>query len=139
MKRDQIEDLFYKLGTLLLLGILTFAFAILVFPRFWQSFQLPPCLFHLLTGYYCPGCGGTRAAWALLHGQIFLSVYYHPLVLYGVVVYLAFMTTQTIGRISKRPEIGLKFHLIYVWIALAILFFNCVVKNVLHFTVGFVL
>ena len=30
----------------------------------------PVCLFHALTGWNCPGCGGTRAAYALLHGNI---------------------------------------------------------------------
>ena len=32
--------------------------------RFW-----PPCVFHKLTGLYCPGCGNTRALSALLHGH----------------------------------------------------------------------
>ena len=36
-----------------------------------------PCLFHLVTGYYCPGCGGTRAIASLLHGQLFRSFLYH--------------------------------------------------------------
>jgi hypothetical protein len=30
----------------------------------------PLCLFHLLTGWNCPGCGGTRAAYQLLHGHV---------------------------------------------------------------------
>ena len=34
-------------------------------PRF-----LLPCVFHELTGLYCPGCGNTRAAHALLHGDV---------------------------------------------------------------------
>ena len=29
----------------------------------------PVCLFHALTGWNCPGCGGTRAVYALLHGD----------------------------------------------------------------------
>lgn len=35
----------------------------------------PPdgCVLHNLTGYYCPGCGGTRAIHALLHGHIVRS------------------------------------------------------------------
>ncbi|MBS1615478.1 MAG: DUF2752 domain-containing protein [Bacteroidetes bacterium] len=30
---------------------------------------LPPCPFHQLTGFDCPGCGSTRAITALLHGH----------------------------------------------------------------------
>ncbi len=31
---------------------------------------LPRCAFHLATGWHCPGCGNTRAAHALLHGDL---------------------------------------------------------------------
>jgi hypothetical protein len=30
----------------------------------------PHCLFHEVTGYYCAGCGATRALHALLHGRV---------------------------------------------------------------------
>ncbi len=30
----------------------------------------PICLFHSLTGWNCPGCGATRAAYQLLHGHL---------------------------------------------------------------------
>ena len=30
----------------------------------------PVCEFHRLTGLNCPGCGGTRALYALLHGDL---------------------------------------------------------------------
>ena len=36
------------------------------------------CFFHLLTGLYCLGCGGTRSMKALFHGQILLSVHENP-------------------------------------------------------------
>jgi hypothetical protein len=30
----------------------------------------PPCVFHVLTGLHCPGCGATRATHALLHLRV---------------------------------------------------------------------
>lgn len=34
------------------------------------QFFYPRCSFHQMTGLLCPGCGGTRAAHALLHGRV---------------------------------------------------------------------
>lgn len=44
--------------------------------------KVPPCPLHAYTGYYCPGCGGTRATFALLHGHLIRSFVLHPLRLY---------------------------------------------------------
>lgn len=40
---------------------------------------LPPCPMHKYFGILCPGCGGTRAVVALLHGQFRESVRLNPL------------------------------------------------------------
>lgn len=40
---------------------------------------LPRCLFHQLTGLYCPGCGSTRAVHLLLHGEFLASFRMNPL------------------------------------------------------------
>jgi hypothetical protein len=32
--------------------------------------HLPPCSFHALTGFYCPGCGAARALHHLLRGEL---------------------------------------------------------------------
>lgn len=39
----------------------------------------PPCLFHVLTGLHCPGCGSLRAFHALLHGDVPRALSLNPL------------------------------------------------------------
>lgn len=41
-------------------------------PVEWRFF--PRCQFHELTGLNCPGCGATRAAHALLHGDFLAAM-----------------------------------------------------------------
>ncbi len=62
-----------------------------------------PCLFHLITGLYCPGCGGTRAVKFLLRGEVVKSFQYHPLVLYVFVVAAAELISFGLARILKKP------------------------------------
>ena len=35
----------------------------------------PVCLFHKYTGLECPGCGATRALYALLHGNLLVALH----------------------------------------------------------------
>ena len=39
----------------------------------------PLCPFRLLTGLPCPGCGLTRSLVCLLHGDLAMSLAFHPL------------------------------------------------------------
>ena len=87
---------------------------------------------HAYTGYYCPGCGGTRATFALLHGHLIRSFVLHPFVPYTAVFGGWFMLSQTLQRISRgRLHIGMHFRPLYMWLALAIIVVNCIVKNML--------
>jgi hypothetical protein len=40
----------------------------------------PICMFHALTGWQCPGCGGTRALYHLLHLHVGQALQYNALV-----------------------------------------------------------
>lgn len=44
----------------------------------------PPCLFRTLTGFYCPGCGMTRALHALVHLDLVTALRMNPLVIGGL-------------------------------------------------------
>ncbi|MDR4007522.1 MAG: DUF2752 domain-containing protein, partial [Ruminococcus sp.] len=50
--------------------------------------SLPPCYIHQFTGLYCPGCGATRAVYALVHGDILLSLRQNAFLAVGIVIVL---------------------------------------------------
>lgn len=94
--------------------------------------SLSPCIFQRLTGFYCPGCGGTRALLALFHGRLLRSLVYHPFVPYSVGVGGWFMLSQTIQRLSGgRIAIGMKYRDGYLWAALGIVAASFFLKNIL--------
>ncbi len=90
-----------------------------------------PCMFFALSGFYCPGCGGTRALESLLHGRILQSLWYHPAVLYGAVMFLGFMGTHTLEILLIGRVRGWKFHEWYLYGGIAVILGNWAVKNIL--------
>ena len=94
---------------------------------------MPPCILHYFTGLYCPGCGGTRAFIALIHGRFLKSLYYHPLVLYTVVCLVWYLLKQTIKVISSgKVNIPMPDPKLLVSIAAVIVGVNFVVRNILY-------
>jgi len=88
-----------------------------------------PCLFHLITGFYCPGCGGTRAVRYLLRGQVLKSIQYHPLIFYIVAVTGAEVISFGIAKLAKRPQIHLKRYDLFVYAGIVIIVANWIFKN----------
>lgn len=60
-----------------------------------ESRWFPPCPFKYLTGWYCPGCGSTRALHHLLHGRLTAAFGYNPLMVSSV----PFLLVNAVGRI----------------------------------------
>ena len=128
-KQTSLEDQLYIIGLCLLLVTPLIVIASL-YLRVRLSVLALPCLLRTFTGYYCPGCGGTRAVDALLHLHLWRSFCYHPLVPYGAAVYLWFMISHTIEKLSRyRLRIGMKWNSAWLWIALVILALNVLVKD----------
>lgn len=48
-----------------------------------------PCLFTLLTGHHCWGCGLSRALWSLVQGDFLTAYRYNPAIylLLGIFIY----------------------------------------------------
>lgn len=107
---------------------------------------LYPCLFHQITGLFCPGCGGTRAFTSLLQGHFISCFIYHPFVFYCFVMYVLFMTSHTLEKIllrtrrtiitdkKKAPRKfliarGLPFRIRYVYLGIIIILLQWMIKN----------
>lgn len=89
------------------------------------------CMFHSITGLYCPGCGGTRAFQALFSGHVLKAFYYHPAGMYGIFLYVIYFVSQAIARISKGKVKGISFRPVYLYIMLGLILLNFIVRNVL--------
>ncbi|MEU4241544.1 DUF2752 domain-containing protein [Actinoplanes sp. NPDC026619] len=57
----------------------------------------PTCLLKYTTGFICPGCGGTRAAWYLLHGDIPAAARHHLIFTFAV-PFLLYMYVAWAGK-----------------------------------------
>lgn len=62
------------------------------------GFLFPPCLFRMLTGWYCPGCGGLRMTHDLLHADVAAAVTDNVFLLAG----LPLLTAWWLWRRRRR-------------------------------------
>lgn len=88
-----------------------------------------PCVFHELTGLYCPGCGGTRACKYLLHGDILKSLQYHPLVPYAAFVVLLEVGSYLLSKLLHKPRLFVRRFEVFTYIGVAIVIVNWIWKN----------
>lgn len=124
------ERILYQIGLILSGLLLLIWFLWKLSPLSLTDFHIP-CIFHRITGLYCPGCGGTRAVEALFRGQLLRSFIYHPLVLYGVVVAFWYMGSNTIWHISKgKRKIGMRYSDKWIYFGLVIVIVNVIIKNI---------
>jgi hypothetical protein len=63
----------------------------------------PICLFHKLTGWNCPGCGGTRAAYQLLHGHPFNALQDNALFVLTLVALGLWSLRWLVRRMRHQP------------------------------------
>lgn len=71
--------------------------------------SIPSCLVKLTTGLDCPGCGGTRAAWYLMHGDLPAAARHHLLFVFAV-PFLLYLYVAWAGKTAfgwKLPQLHL--------------------------------
>jgi hypothetical protein len=113
------------LGTLIGGGV---AYTLLMKPTSAGATDAPTCLVKLLTGFDCPGCGGTRAAWYLLHGDIPAAAHHHAPLVFAAPFLAYLYVAWTVNRLNlpfKLPMLkisnGSLIGFLVAWLAFSIL------------------
>ena len=78
------------------------------------------CYFHELTGWYCPGCGTTRALHQLLHGNMAAAFRFNP---------LAILLLPLVGYFAVRGHRG-GVKPIWIWVLVGVIIMFGVVRNI---------
>ena len=77
-----------------------------------------PCLFHELTGLYCPGCGVTRMLFSLLKLDFYQAFRYNPLLFIMLVIYIFF----TLFKVVFKKKIIISEKVYFVILILVIIY-----------------
>ena len=90
------------------------------------------CSFHELTGLQCPGCGGQRSFYHLLHGNILQAFRYNALliIILPFLLYIYFLLAQVYILKNKNYLKYFNFSgkLGYIFIAVLVIFF--ILRNI---------
>jgi hypothetical protein len=71
----------------------------------------PRCALYVTTGIYCPGCGGLRASYALVHGNIFAALHDNLLLvlalpvagIYSIMSAQCWLKNEPLPRFTPSP------------------------------------
>ena len=128
-KRRQIDD--RELYPALLLTLAVGAAALALWRGPLERPALPACVFFTRWHIYCPACGGTRAAEALLRGRVFQSLYWNPAVPLGAAWTAVYLVSQSVWRLRGRRGWVLRYQERWLWAMCLLLAGNCAVRNAL--------
>jgi hypothetical protein len=83
----------------------------------------PVCLFHKLTGLNCPGCGGTRAAYQLLHGRLLTALRDNALFILALVALTVRGAWFAARKICRQPAtLAVPPKALWAFLAMAVVF-----------------
>ncbi len=87
------------------------------------------CYFRTHFHIYCPGCGGTRAAIALLQGNLIQSIKYNPITLLFLVDVSLMAIFDFAQFLSKGKYVFTRFRLIYNIVFLIFIVSYSILRN----------
>jgi len=87
------------------------------------------CWFQAMIGVPCPGCGSTRAAVALLQGNLSEALFWHPLIIVSLIL-LPYLAVRSLF-IKRKPFVAVEKFIILGACALYLIVF--IVRMIMFF------
>ena len=89
------------------------------------------CPFHFFLHLYCPACGGTRAVWLFLSGDIVGSLIYNPTAAALLLALIYYEVAAIRSLVTKRLDYirSVRFFPLYTVVGVCLLY--CIVRNLL--------
>jgi hypothetical protein len=95
-----------------------------------SSIIYPPCPFHEITGYYCPGCGSLRSLHQLLHAHPLKALSLNPLMILSLPFLSYILISDYLGSIQTLKSSQLFSSPRSVWILLGIILVFWIIRNI---------
>ena len=126
MKNKVIKIVFFLFLVILLI------FSILAYDYITVNYNLSiPCLINKCFGIYCPGCGLTHAANALLRLNFYEAFEYNALSIILLPTLFIFLVVVIWKLIFKKQDFVIKLNIFYLVVFVGILIIYGVIRNIL--------
>lgn len=90
----------------------------------------PPCMFRMLTGYYCPGCGTARTLHQLLHGNLMAAVRLNVLTVILLPPLAYAMLSIGLQTFGKKPLPTVFIPASWIWALLVVILLFWGLRNI---------
>ena len=90
-----------------------------------------PCMFHLLTGFYCSGCGASRALRSILHLDFYQAFRYNAIFTLALPLIAVYFSALIFSYIRfGEDKISGKVPMKIIWVIIALALVYGILRNI---------